>query len=196
VTVLDPALGAIKADAGHLEQVVLNLVVNARDAMADTGGRITIETSMADVVASAKTPVDLAPGRYVILTVSDTGAGIPPEIQAQIFEPFFTTKAPDKGTGLGLSTVYGIVKQSHGSIAVESEPGRGSTFRIYLPLVDTPVERLGGTRAAPVLTTGSETILLVEDADAGRRRTWWKQRPPRGATRQAVHTVRADAEGA
>src|SRR5262249_39979077 len=135
-----PALGRIKADSGQLEQVLMNLVVNARDAMPQ-GGRLTIETGNVEVdEALARELAGVAPGSHVALTVSDTGVGIDPHTKAHLFEPFFTTKAPGKGTGLGLATVYGIVTQSGGAISVQSERGRGATFRIYFPRVAAPIE--------------------------------------------------------
>ena len=156
-------LGAIRADASQMEQVIMNLAVNARDAMPG-GGRLFIETSNSelDSTYSAIHPI-VRQGKYVLLSVSDTGTGMNAETQAHIFEPFFTTKAQGKGTGLGLATVYGIVKQSGGFIWVYSELGRGTSFKIYLPRVDQPVERLGGTRATPEAPRGTETILLAED---------------------------------
>ena len=134
-TQLDPALGPIEADPGQLHQVVMNLVVNARDAMPD-GGAITIETANADVDENDDA---IEPGRYVTLTVRDTGQGIDEPTLRQIFEPFFTTKDAGKGTGLGLATVYGIVKQSGGYVAVDSELGVGSAFTIYLRRADGTV---------------------------------------------------------
>ncbi len=159
----DPELGRVTADRGQIEQVIMNLVVNARDAMAG-GGRLDIVTAnvFVDEPTSRRQP-DLRPGRYVALTVADTGCGMTPEVQAHIFEPFFTTKPPDKGTGLGLATAYGVIKQSGGDIVVDSRPGEGSSFTIYLPRSDRTV--LAGTTAAFVAvdTRGTETILLVED---------------------------------
>ncbi len=168
VTELDPGLASVRADPGQIEQVIVNLVVNARDAMPD-GGTLTVRTANADVVASnARDHSGVAPGRYVVIAVRDTGVGIDPDTQKHIFEPFFTTKEKPQGTGLGLATVYGIVSQSGGHIFVASEPGRGSTFAIYLPRVR---EHAAATGAAPVpvaVRRGSETILLVEDEDAVR----------------------------
>ena len=156
-------LGAIRADASQMEQVIMNLAVNARDAMPD-GGRLLIETSNAELDSNynAVHPV-VRQGRYILLAVSDTGTGMTAETQARIFEPFFTTKPQGKGTGLGLSTVYGVVKQSGGFIWVYSEVGRGTSFKIYLPRVDQPVERVGAVRVLSEAPRGTETILLAED---------------------------------
>jgi PAS domain S-box-containing protein len=161
-------LRSVKADAGQLEQALLNLTVNARDAMPG-GGRITIETSnvLIDETYIQRRDVVL-PGAYVVLTVSDTGCGMPQEIQSRIFEPFFTTKEKTKGTGLGLAMVYGIVKQSGGFVWVYSEVGHGSAFKIYLPAVAQPAES-SEPQAAPVENLeGTETILLVEDETSVR----------------------------
>jgi PAS domain S-box-containing protein len=162
-TVLAPALGNVLADPGQIEQVVMNLVVNARDAMPN-GGALTIETSNVDVDAFyARDHLDVAPGPYVILAVSDTGVGISAEVRSRIFEPFFTTKPAGHGTGLGLSTVYAIVKKVHGHVWFYTELGRGTTFKIYLPHVDKPVEVIQRDKTPIRDTDNVGTILLVED---------------------------------
>jgi len=168
VTNLAATLGHVKADRGQIEQVVMNLAINARDAMPQ-GGQLVVETANADLDDEyVRRNVGSRPGPHVMLAVSDSGVGIPRELQKHIFEPFFTTKEQGKGTGLGLATVYGIVKQSGGYIEVDSEPGRGTTFRIYLPRVDSasPAAERSPRAAAP--TGGTETILLVEDEDGVR----------------------------
>ena len=163
VTLLGEDLGRVKADPGQIEQAVMNLAVNAKDAMPE-GGKLIIETVNAELdEAYARTHVAVTPGPYVMIAVSDTGTGMRPEVRDRIFEPFFTTKGKGKGTGLGLSTVYGIVKQSNGNIWVYSEPGKGTTFKIFLPRVDEPAEKLKAQEADDELSRGSETILVVED---------------------------------
>ena len=169
VTFLADDLGTVKTDPGWIEQVIMNLAVNARDAMP-SGGKLIIETINAELDESySRGHVAVKPGRYVKLCVNDTGVGMAPEVREHLFEPFFTTKEKGKGTGLGLSTVYGIVKQSGGNIWVYSEPGLGTTFNIYLPRVDEPLEE---TRKKPTrgeLLRGDETILVVEDEEDVRR---------------------------
>jgi two-component system cell cycle sensor histidine kinase/response regulator CckA len=164
----DPTLEPVLADPGQLEQVVLNLAVNARDAMPH-GGQLRFSTEMVDVDrAAAERRVPMPPGRYVRLTIADTGTGIAPDIVPHIFEPFFTTKA-DKGTGLGLATVYGIVKQSGGYVWVTSQLGLGTSFEIYLPPVQGAAEALVRVETSGPVTGGTETILLAEDDTAVRR---------------------------
>src|SRR5581483_3004532 len=166
---VDHAVGNIKADPGQIEQVIINLAVNARDAMP-TGGTLRIGACRAQFM----TPVELGgfhidPGLYARISVTDTGIGMVPKIMAHIFEPFFTTKEPGKGTGLGLSMVFGFVKQSGGHINVYSEPGVGTTFRLYLPR--DPAGRAAAAASEPAAATagGDETVLVVEDNEAVRR---------------------------
>ncbi|MHB8959245.1 MAG: hybrid sensor histidine kinase/response regulator [Candidatus Limnocylindrales bacterium] len=168
-TRLQADLGTVRADPGQLEQVLLNLAVNARDAMPE-GGTLTITTGRAELSeADRRSHVSVVPGPYVVVTVTDTGTGMDEEVQRHLFEPFFTTKEPGKGTGLGLATTYGIVKQSGGHIWIESRPGQGTSVRIHLPRIAETAESYVQHEATAAKPRGSETILLVEDYEAGRR---------------------------
>jgi len=163
MTVLDTSVGKIKADAGQLEQVVLNLAVNARDAMPK-GGVITIQTANAKFFGEDMSHItELPPGRYVKLIISDTGSGMSDEVKKHLFEPFFTTKDQGKGTGLGLATCYGIVKQCGGHIVVDSTIGQGTTFQIYFPCSEADNEKSANRGALTELPRGNETVLIVED---------------------------------
>jgi two-component system, cell cycle sensor histidine kinase and response regulator CckA len=171
VTSLKPSVGKVMGDAGQIEQILLNLAVNARDAMPN-GGKLTIETGDAFLDQEyAQNHAEVQAGPYVMLAISDTGHGMDTQTMSRIFDPFFTTKSRDKGTGLGLSTVYGIVKQHQGHLSVYSEPDRGTTFKVYLPIIQEPTERI---MPAPVVQTrllGTETVLVVEDEDMVRKLT-------------------------
>jgi PAS domain S-box-containing protein len=169
IYLLSKDIGKIKTDPGQVEQVILNLALNARDAMPK-GGKLILETANAEIDDEyVQAHIGVKPGRYVRLSVSDTGAGIPPEVRERIFEPFFTTKENGKGIGLGLSTVYGIVKQSGGNIWVYSEPGYGTVFKVYFPRAEEPVE-VWSEKVKEIETLyGGETILLVEDDEAVRK---------------------------
>jgi two-component system cell cycle sensor histidine kinase/response regulator CckA len=174
----DPALGLVKGDVGQIEQVLLNLAVNARDAMPQ-GGTLTIETCSVDIDSNAQRYAGAGPGRYALLTMTDTGTGMDEETMAQIFEPFFTTKERNRGTGLGLATVYGIVKQSGGCISVSSELGVGTTFSVYLPRTDESMTAESPPdRPLTSHESSGETILLVEDSD-----------PLRGVTREFLESA-------
>jgi len=167
VTRLSPETGHTRADAGQLEQVIMNLVVNAKDAMPE-GGKLTVQSSDVTVRQNFREHRLIQPGRYAVISVADTGLGMDKETQSRIFEPFFTTKEKGKGTGLGLSTVYGIVKQSNGYVFVQSEPGSGTTFYVYLPRVEESAEELSPAKAPQNDAGGCETVLLVEDEDSVR----------------------------
>jgi two-component system cell cycle sensor histidine kinase/response regulator CckA len=168
-TSLAPSVGCTRADAGQLEQVIMNLVVNAKDALPN-GGKISIRTASVNLDDSYRPEnTFIKNGPYVMISVSDNGEGMDRETQARIFEPFFTTKEKGKGTGLGLSTVYGIIKQSGGYVFVQSEPARGTVFTIYFPRVDEPSDAIGATPVALAAVGGTETVLLVEDEDSVRQ---------------------------
>ncbi len=163
VTVLDPTLGTVKADASQIEQILMNLAVNARDAMP-LGGKLTIESRNVILDAEyARTHAETKPGEYVMFSVTDTGVGMDEQTCARIFDPFFTTKEKGRGTGLGLSTVYGIIRQHQGNVSVCSEPGRGASFKIYLPRFEGAGEDILVQNTVEAPQHGSETVLLVED---------------------------------
>ncbi len=162
-------LAAVKIDPGQTEQIIMNLAVNARDAMP-TGGKLAIETATVDLSKNDPlSPVELAPGNYVLINITDTGTGMSPEIQSRVFEPFFTTKGKGKGTGLGLSTVYGIVKQNNGNIQIYSELGKGTTIKIFLPAYAGQTLTGDGKHSGTIGLCGNETILLVEDEERVRK---------------------------
>ena len=166
VTALAPDLGAVRADPGQIEQALVNLALNARDAMPQ-GGQLTITTQNVDI-ADGSPAVSVPPGRCVLLQVTDTGVGMDRETQQRVFDPFFTTKPRGKGSGLGLATVHGIVRQSGGDVTVESAPGAGATFRIYLPCVTAALDAVGAPAAVTAPAAGSETVLLAEDEELVR----------------------------
>ncbi|OPX94728.1 MAG: Blue-light-activated protein [Syntrophorhabdus sp. PtaB.Bin006] len=169
--VLEKDLGKVKVDPRQIDQVIVNLAVNARDAMPD-GGKLSIKTANCYLDETfALDHIDAVPGPYVTLSMSDTGTGMSPEIMARIFEPFFTTKELGRGTGLGLSTVYGIIKQSGGNILADSEPGQGTTFTVYLPRIDEKTDQAGRDKTVVPPAGGNETILVVEDDSAVREST-------------------------
>jgi hypothetical protein len=166
---LEPQLAPIDADPEQLERVLLNLVVNARHAMPE-GGKITIESANVTIDAASQSEGSLLPGRYVALSVTDTGSGMSAEVKRRIFDPYFTTKGPEKGTGLGLAVVQGIVKQLKGRIEVDSEPGRGARFTIYLPSAEPPTPQESSAAPPPRLRR-AETILFVDRDKSLRKAT-------------------------
>lgn len=188
-TLLNPEIGFIKADPGQVEQVIMNLTVNARDAMSK-GGRLSIETRNMDLKKSfVWDGLEIKSGLYSLLIISDTGTGMDKETQDHIFEPFFTTKEAGKGTGLGLATVYGVVQQNKGYINVKSEIGKGSVFEIYFPCVKETVAKKKETAHTEHYLRGSETILVVEDEDVVRELVCQVLR------RQGYHVIRVQHGG-
>src|SRR6202041_2356534 len=167
VTRLSTQTGHTRADVSQLEQVIMNLVVNAKDAMPE-GAKLTFQSADVMVGPAFSQHRFIQPGRYAVISVSDTGHGMDKETQTRIFEPFFTTKEKGKGTGLGLSTVYGIVKQSNGYVFAQTEVGAGTTFNVYLPRVEESAEEQSPAKAAPHEAGGCETVLLVEDEESVR----------------------------
>jgi CheY-like chemotaxis protein len=163
-------VGPVRVDPGQLEQVLVNLAINARDAMP-AGGTLTIGTDRVVLDGGRAEELTVDPGDYVLVTVTDTGCGMTADVAARVFEPFFTTKDPGEGTGLGLSSVYGIVTRAGGQVRVDSRPGVGTTFELYLPSTAEPAAAIGTAVEPQRLTGGSETILLVEDESAVRRLT-------------------------
>ncbi|MBN1220100.1 MAG: response regulator [Anaerolineae bacterium] len=187
ITILNPVEGWITADPGHIEQIIMNLVVNASDAMP-RGGKLVIKTTNVDLHQDTlDAHVGLEPGPHVLLSISDTGIGMNAETLTHIFEPFFTTKAKGKGTGLGLSTVYGIVQQNNGHISVSSQPGQGTTFQIYLPRIKEKAETAGRGQTPAESPAGTETILLVEDEDMVRELTRYALRQDGYQVLEASH---------
>ena len=167
-TITATDLGAVNADPGQIQQVIMNIAVNSRDAMPE-GGKLTIETANIDLEESyVRENAVMKAGRYVMMAISDNGIGMDAETRARLFEPFFTTKEKNKGTGLGLSTVYGIVKQSNGFIWVYSEPGAGTSFKVYFPRLDVKPAQDSQIRKSGDVSQGSETVLLAEDEDSVR----------------------------
>jgi two-component system cell cycle sensor histidine kinase/response regulator CckA len=168
---LRPELASVTADRGQVEQIVMNLAVNAQDAMP-RGGTLTLETANIELGEHyARSHLGVEPGQYVVLTVTDTGTGITPQVRARLFEPFFTTKEVGRGTGLGLATVHAIVTRSRGSVSVDSEVGKGTSFKVYLPRADAAELVAEAPSLTARLHTGTETVLVVEDADGLRELT-------------------------